>query len=149
MSTLIADPQFKLYAICTVILSFLMLALGFITASRRAKHKGYMNPEDTSVSSKDAKLVEGVEHPDVARAIRAHRNLLESLPLFLALGLLCVILGVAPLGAKICIGAFTGARVLHTIVYLKEMQPWRTIFFAIGSLALVGMMVQIVIAVVA
>ena len=149
MSTLIADPQFKLYAICSVVLSFLMLALGFITASRRAKHKGYRNPEDTVVSAKDATLVEAVEHPDVARVIRAHRNLLESLPIFFALGLLCVIVGIAPLGAKICFGVFTGGRVLHAIVYIKGLQPWRTMFFAFASLALVAMMVQIVIAVVA
>lgn len=147
MPTLIADPQFKFYAICAVILSFLMLALGFMTAARRAKHKGYMNPEDTVVSSKDATLVEGVEHPDVARVIRAHRNLLESLPLFFALGLICVLVGIAPLGAKICFGAFTGARVLHAIVYIRGLQPWRTIFYAIGALSLVGMMVQIGIAV--
>lgn len=149
MSTLIASPQFKLYAICTVILSLQMLVLGAMTAAKRANRKGYLNPEDKSVAMKDAALVEGGEHPDVARVIRAHRNLLESLPIFFILGLLCVLVGVAPLGAQICFGAFTGARVLHSIVYLKAMQPWRTMFFAIGALSLIAMMVQIMIVVLA
>ena len=113
MSTLIASPQFKLYAICAVILSFLMFVLGFITAARRAKYKNYMNPEDKVVAAKDATLLDGGEHPEVARVIRAHRNLLESLPSFIVLGLLCAIAGASPLGAQICIGVFTGARVLH------------------------------------
>lgn len=149
MSNWATDPQFKLYAICSVILSLQMLFLGAMTAARRASNKKYMNPEDTSVASKDATLVEGTEPPDVARVIRAHRNMNETLPLFLALGLIAVIVGVAPLGAQICFGAFTGARVLHSIVYIKGLQPWRTMFFGVSLLALVGLMVQILIKVLA
>jgi microsomal prostaglandin-E synthase 1 len=149
MFTLSAEPQFKLYAICCAVLSLQMLILAAMTAARRANNKNYLNPEDVKVSFKDAKLIEGAEHPDVARVQRAHRNLNESLPLFFALGLVCLLAGVSPLGAKICFGAFTGARVLHAIVYIKEMQPWRTMTYAIGSFALLGMMVQIVLAVLA
>jgi prostaglandin-E synthase 1 len=149
MFTLSAEPQFKLYAICCAVLSLQMLILAAMTAARRANNKNYLNPEDIKVSFKDAKLIEGAEHPDVARVQRAHRNLNESLPLFFALGLVCLLAGVSPLGAKICFGAFTGARVLHAIVYIKEMQPWRTMTYAIGSFALLGMMVQIVLAVLA
>lgn len=148
MSMLIADPRFKLYALCCVILSSQMLVLGAMTAAKRANRKGYLNPEDVKVSFKDARLVEGTEHPDVARVIRAHRNMSESLPLFFALGLLCVLAGVSPLGATICFGAFTGARILHSIVYIKELQPFRTMSFAIGTLALIGMMALIVLAVI-
>jgi prostaglandin-E synthase 1 len=144
MMTLIADPTFKLYAVCCVVLSFQMLLLGAMTAAKRANRKNYLNPEDVKVSFKDAKLIEGAEHPDVARVIRAHRNMNESLPLFFALGLICVLAGVSPLGAKICIGVFTGARIVHSIVYIKELQPFRTMSYAIGAFALIGMMVQIV-----
>jgi prostaglandin-E synthase 1 len=140
---LLSDPQFKLYAICSAVLSFQMLALGFMTAARRANHKKYLNPEDVVVAFKDATLVEGAEHPEVARIIRAHRNLNESLPLFFALGLIYVLAGAPALGAQICFITFTGARVLHSIVYVKGLQPWRTMFFAIGALTLVAMMVLI------
>jgi microsomal prostaglandin-E synthase 1 len=147
MSTLLADPQFKLYVICSVILSFQMLVLGAVTAATRAKVKHYNNPEDVKVSKKDAAFNEGVEHPDTARVQRAHRNLLESLPLFFSLGLICVLAGAAPLGMKICFGVFTGARVLHSIVYIKGVQPWRTVFFGLGTLSLIGMMVLSLLAV--
>jgi prostaglandin-E synthase 1 len=147
MPALLADPQFKLYVICSVILSFQMIVLGAVTAATRAKNKHYNNPEDVKVSKKDASFNEGVEHPDTARVQRAHRNLLESLPLFLALGLICVLAGAPPLGVKICLGAFTAARVLHSIVYIKGVQPWRTMFFGIGTLSLVGMMVLSLLAV--
>src|SRR5580692_5894959 len=101
MPTLIADPQFKLYALCCAILSFQMLVLAAMTAAKRANRKNYLNPEDVKVAFKEARLVEGAEHPDVARVIRAHRNMNESLPLFFALGLVCVLAGVSPLGARI------------------------------------------------
>jgi prostaglandin-E synthase 1 len=149
MSTLLADPRFRLYAICSVILSLEMLIIGAYTAATRAKHNNFLNPEDIGVSRKDAKLVEGAEHPDVARIMRAHRNLIESLPLFFALGLVFVLAGAPPLGAKICFSVFTAARVLHAIVYIKELQPWRTLCFAIGALSLVAMMVMIMMTVLA
>lgn len=142
MPTLSADPQFKLYAICCVILSLQMLILAGMTAARRSKVKTHLNPEDVKVSFKGTSLVEGAEHPEVARIQRAHRNLNESLPLFFALGLVAVLAGASPMGVKICLGTFTGARVLHSIVYLNGLQPWRTIMYALGSFALVGLMVM-------
>ena len=69
-----APPAFTAYAVCSVVLSLEMLFLGGYTAATRARHKGYMNPEDDKVSFKDARLVEGAEHPDVARVQRAHRG---------------------------------------------------------------------------
>jgi prostaglandin-E synthase 1 len=146
MSTLIADPQFKLYALCCVVLSLQMLLLAAMTAAKRAGRKNYLNPEDVKVSFKDARLVDGAEHPDVARVQRAHRNLNESLPMFFALGLVCVLAGAAPMPVRICLGTFTVARMIHSVVYINEIQPFRTISYAIGSFALIGMMVLIVMA---
>lgn len=135
-----APPSFAAYAICSVILSMEMLILGFKTAATRAKHKAFMNPEDAAVNFKDAQLVDA-EHPEVARVIRAHRNLQESLPMFFAIGLIAVLIGASPLGIEICCGLFTAARVLHAIVYIRGLQPWRTICFAVGTMSLVGLMV--------
>jgi prostaglandin-E synthase 1 len=149
MSTLVSDPQFKLFAICSVILSMEMLILGGYTAARRSGNKNYLNPEDHKVAFAGAKLVEGAEHPEVARIQRAHRNLLESLPMFFGLGLISLLAGASPLGAKVCFIGFTAARVLHSLVYIKELQPFRTIFFAIGTFALGGLMVMIMMAVLA
>ena len=144
---LISDPSFKLYAICASILSMLMLVLAGMTPAKRAKHKGYMNPEDNKVSFAGASLVEGAEHPETARVARAHRNLNESLPIFFALGLIYVLAGANPMGAKICFIGFTAARVLHSIAYLNALQPWRTIFYVLGALSLTGLAVMSVMAV--
>ncbi len=149
MPTLIADPVFKLYAVCCAILSFQMLLLAAMTAAKRANRKNYLNPEDVKVSFKDATIIDGAEHPDVARVIRAHRNMNESLALFFVLGLVCVLAGVSPMGARVCIGTFTVMRILHSIVYINEVQPFRTMSYAIASFSLIGMMVLIVMAVVA
>src|SRR4051812_16831729 len=149
MNTFVTDPTFKIFAICCAILSMQMLVLAGMTAARRSKHEGYLNPEDNKVSFKNAKLVEGGEHPDTARIQRAHRNLLESLPLFFGLGLVAILAGVSPMGARICFGVFTGARVLHSIVYINELQPWRTMMYAIASFSLIGLVVQILMAVLA
>ena len=149
MPTLLADPQFKLYAICCCILSFQMLFLAAFTAAKRNSVKNYLNPEDKKVAFAGTTQVEGEEHPDVARVIRAHRNMNESVGLFFALGLLCVLAGISPLGARICFGVFTGCRVLHSIVYLNGVQPFRTMFYAFSAFALIGMIVQILLAVLA
>jgi prostaglandin-E synthase 1 len=147
MPTLLADPNFKLYVLCCAVLTMEMLLLGGMTAGKRAGRKNYLNPEDVKVAFADAKLVEGSEHPDVARVQRAHRNLNESLPMFFALGLISILAGASPLGVKVCLGAFTGARVVHAVVYINELQPWRTIMYAIGSFAVIGLAVLSVLAV--
>lgn len=149
MSNLLTDAQFKIYVFCSVVLSVEMLALGAMTAARRAKVGTFANPEDVKVSPEGAKLSEGGEHPEVARIQRAHRNLLESIPMFFALGLIAVLTGASPMGVQIALIAFTVARVLHAIAYLNGAQPWRTIFFGIGLLSLLGLMIMSVMAVLA
>lgn len=147
MSSLLTDGQFRIYVFCSVVLSLECLALGAMTAARRAKVGTFANPEDAKVSPEGAKLNESAEHPEVARIQRAHRNLLESVPLFFALGLIAVLTGAAPMGVKIALITFTVVRVLHAIAYLNGAQPWRTIFFGIGLLSLVGLMIMSVMAV--
>lgn len=147
MNQWVTDSQFRIYVICSVVLSLQALALGAMTAARRAKVGRYANPEDVKVSPSGAQLNDGAEHPEVARIMRAHRNLFESLPLFFALGLIAVMTGAAPMGVKIAMITFTVVRVLHAIAYLNEAQPWRTIFFGIGLLSLVGLMIMSLMAV--
>ena len=148
MHVVATDPQFKLFAGCAVVLSLQMLFLAAYTAATRSRVKHYLNPEDAKVSFHDAQLNNGAEHADVARILRAHRNLNESLPLFFSLGLLCLLAGAAPLASELCFGAFTVARLLHSFVYIKGLQPWRTMSYGVGTLALLGMSVLIVLAIV-
>jgi uncharacterized MAPEG superfamily protein len=140
-------PELKLYAICSAVLTLQMLFLGALTAATRARHNGYLSPEDGKVSRANATHIDGAEHPDTARVLRAHRNLLESLPLFFALGGIYLATGAPATGATVCFLGFTVARLLHMIVYLKAIQPWRTIFYALGSLSLIAMIVLILLTV--
>ncbi len=140
-------PELKLYAICSAVLTLQMLFLGALTAATRAKHNGYLSPEDGKVSRANATYVGAAEHPDTARVQRVHRNLLESLPMFFALGGIYLATGAPATGATVCFLGFTVARLLHMIVYLKAVQPWRTIFYALGSLSLLAMIVLILLTV--
>lgn len=77
------------------------------------------------------------------RAQRAHRNMLESLPLFIALVLIAHIAGreqgMTLLGAQL----FFWGRVAHWIIYLAGI-PWlRTLAWVVSVVGLVLMFVQL------
>ena len=79
----------------------------------------------------------------MTRAAKVWANDLESIPAFFALGGLAVAMN-AP--ASITSGLsvlFTLARVLHTLAYLKGVQPWRSVFYGVGALSLLGFCVTI------
>lgn len=135
-------PGFRLFAICSFVLAIKMYMLGGMTAATRGKLKAVLNTED--VGGSGGSVVEA-EHPDVARYLRAHRNDLENIPLFFALGILAMLIGAPLRGLQICFIVFTVARVTHTIVYLKGLQPWRTLSFAIGGLCNLALGVMILI----
>jgi glutathione S-transferase len=42
-------------------------------------------------------------------------------------------------------GVYFVARTLHTIFYLKAVQPWRTAAFFVGQLTQLGIMVQLLV----
>ena len=142
MANLLLGAQFRIFAACSFVLCLLMFALGAITAARRASQKTYANSEDKKVSPEGSEFNQGNDPPEVTRVMRAHRNLIESLLPFSILGVIYVISGASLLGAEICFIGFTVVRVLHAIVYLKGLQPWRTMFFGFGLLAMMGMMVM-------
>ena len=54
------------------------------------------------------------------------------------------ITGPSQLGAQVYFFTFLGARILHSIFYLAQKQPFRTISFAIGALAITGMGVHVI-----
>ncbi len=140
------SPLFHTYALCCVVLSFQMLFLAGLTAARRSTAKRLLNPEDSAVAFKGAEHLEAPEPESVARVMRAHRNMNESLPIFFGLGFVFLFVGGSTLGGQICFVTFTAGRLLHSVAYLNALQPWRTIAYAVSAFALVGMMVQIVMA---
>ena len=141
MENLIDNPAFNTYAACVAILVIKSFLSGVNTAVTRLKVKKFVNDEDDRVFGDGSGAVpEELAGP--AKALRIQRNDTENLPLFFAIGLVYVLVGASPLGATIYFWTFTGARVLHSIFYMAGLQPLRTSAFAVGTLCLIGMSVQ-------
>jgi len=141
----IAHPSFRTYALCTAILGLKMLLSAIYTGTQRQRHQGYINAEDARTFGHAGARAGSEETPAVAHALRIQRNDLENIPLFFAIGLAYVLTGASPLGAVTYCWTFTIARILHTIAYVWNLQPWRAICYGIGTLALLGMIVHILI----
>ncbi|HAC80831.1 MAG: MAPEG family protein [Candidatus Binatia bacterium] len=142
MEPFLGDPAFRTFAVCTAILVLKMLGVSFYTAIQRRTSSGYTNPEDTAFADEGVEASE-VENAGVARALRIHRNDMESIPLFFAIGLVYVLLGASAFGATLYFWGFTGSRVLHTIAYARGMQPARALLWGFGTLCLIGMSIKV------
>ena len=131
MQTLLSNPTFVVYALTCVVLCLNLMFLWGYSGGVRGKTKTAINVEDTQTISKGAQLSDS-DPSAVARVLRAHRNAEASIYPFFALGLVFVLVGGGELFAKVLFGVFTGARLLHSVVYLAGKQPWRSLTFAIG-----------------
>ena len=133
MHELLQDPIVHVYAVCAAILVLKMAFTGSATGILRLRRGAYITSEDyTFLGKEPAPPDAGVE-----RLRRVHLNDLESIPPFLIVAFLYALSGPSAGLATALIVAFTVARLLHTVTYLVEMQPWRTIFFEVGQIALV------------
>ena len=132
MTTAIAH----LYALTSAILALHLLLLATWVGTLRTLRKQYTNPEDKLVIK--GTRVE-TDHDDVLRARRVHLNALENAVPFFVVGALYALTDPTKLGAQIYFFTFLGARILHSIFYLWGRQPFRTLSFAVGALATLGM----------
>src|SRR5271170_4900006 len=135
--------EYGFYALITVILFFKMLAISVVQGRARTSSKTFTNPEDAQFFGAPAPAAD--ELPIVKRAAAAWRNDLENIPIFLFLAMFYVTLGCWPGGAFIYFSIFVVARIMHTVVYLRGLQPARTIFYAIGITICVILSVHILI----
>ncbi len=139
------NPAFRSYALCSSLLVLKMIASAVWTGSRRQSTQGYVSPEDARVFGRAGASAGEVERPEVARALRIQRNDLENIPAFFAIGLIYVLSGASAFGAAVYFWTFTAARLVHTVVYMRGMQPWRAICYGICVACMLGMVVQIAI----
>ena len=137
--------EYQFYALTTVILFFKMSANSIVQGVGRLNAKAFVTPEDARFFAHAPPVPDEV--PLVKRATMCWRNDLENIPIFLFLGLIYVTLGCWPEGAFIYFTIFVVARILHTIMYLNGVQPWRTVFFTVGMIMSVTLSIQILIAV--
>jgi len=117
------------YALCVVVLFFKMFAISLYQGFHRIGRQHFRNPEDAAFVGRAAAEE---ELPQVQRAARAWLNDLENIPLFFALGGIYVALQLSSAAAPWLLGGFTLARIAHTVCYLAELQPWRTVAYAVG-----------------
>ena len=140
-------PALTPYALCVTLLSLNLLVVWNGSGGARARSKTTPNREDVRTFGSGIALAE--QDPDlVARWMRAHRNATATIVPFLFLGLVYVLLAAPATPAWWIFGIFTGARIVHSIMYISARQPWRTVSYALSQLALVGLIVSIARAVV-
>ena len=131
----LSNPLVRAYLFYASILIVKMILMSFLTAGVRNTKKVYANPEDQKFAHK-AKSEETYvwSDPLIERIRRAHLNDLENIVPFLVLGIFYVICAPAISTAMNVFRAFTGARVLHSVVYLTQFpQPSRALCFISGA----------------
>jgi uncharacterized MAPEG superfamily protein len=132
---------FQPYALTSAIVGAQLILLAFWTGTVRAMKKQYVIPED-AVLNKSTRA-DG-EHPDTLRAGRAHMNALENAVPFFIIGGLYVVTGASKSSAQIYCYTFLAMRLLHSVFYLAGKQPFRSITFGVGALAVLGMAYHVI-----
>lgn len=128
------------YAIASSVLCIQLLLLWMASGLVRGRTKTTLNPEDAAAFGS---VLVDTDPPAVARMLRVHANGQATVYPFLVLGLVFVLLGGGIGWAAPIFAAFVAARLLHTLAYLREWQPWRSVFFLVGMLATVTLAVRI------
>jgi uncharacterized MAPEG superfamily protein len=129
---------FFAYGLTTLFLSLNLLLLWISSGALRARGGVAINPED---GARYGVAVSETDPPAVARVLRVHRNAEATIYPFLVLGLVYVLVGGSVQIAAPIFAIFTFSRVAHSIVYLKAMQPWRTLTFTASLLSILALMV--------
>ena len=136
-------PAFATFVVCAAILVLKMLAVGHWTGLLRIKRQAVLNPEDVAAFRSEKPRAEA-ELPEVARALRAHRNDLESTLPFLAIGLPYLLTNPSATLASGLFIAFTALRLVFSVFYLRGAQPWRSLTFLLAELCVLVMIVQMI-----
>jgi len=124
-----------------------VLLMAPLTAVFRFKNNSFGNPEDAG--SKDPEKIKKalVPNEDVERVRRAHRNDLENILPFMVLALLYCATGPDAATALIHFKVFFYVRVLHSIVYVGGLQPWRALCWMVGMGVCLSMVYNIIVTV--
>lgn len=131
MNALAALPAFQPYVISVLVLGANLVGLANATALTRGQASEVINPEDKALNKK-ATVVYDAGNDKTARYRRAHRNALENTPVFMTTALVLTMMGTAPTIAPILFYSYAGLRIVHSICYVRGIQPFRTMSFAIA-----------------
>ena len=137
------NPVFHTYVVAAGIMILKLMLQPWMTVLRMTKAGGgYRSPEDAKRSPLNPKPVAGQLEPNeyVERSRRINLNDLESIPGFLAAGLLLVLSNPPVLFAQILIWAYVAARAAHFIAYLTaQLHDVRALCWTFSSLSVIAM----------
>ncbi|WP_138505785.1 MAPEG family protein [Nostoc sp. PA-18-2419] len=115
----------KIYGITVVTLFLKMFAIALIQVNTRQKSNNFSTPEDAATFGKGGSGVVQ-ESQLLERATKSLNNDVENIPIFLFLATTYINLGCWEQGLLIYFPVFVLSRFVHSIAYLRAMQPLRT-----------------------
>lgn len=139
MDALLSNPSVRLFGITYLILVLKMAAVGGYTSFHRIRKRVFATPEDYAFQGLRPAAA---PDEDIERARRAHRNDLENILPYFGVGLLYALTNPSPTAARVAFIGYTGARVLHSIFYIMQLQPYRTLVFVIAQVIMVLMLAR-------
>ncbi|MCW5892988.1 MAG: MAPEG family protein [bacterium] len=137
------NPVFVTYVIASALMILKLMGQGWMTVARMiGSDGGLLNPEDLRAgpANRNPRPEQLEPNAEVERARRIHRNDLESIPAFLACGLLFVAVEPPLWLAQVAMYGFVIARLGHTLAYAtRQRHELRATLFSIGSLLVIFM----------
>jgi len=124
-----------------LLLIFLVLLLLLVQAQLPGKYltdqvgaHGQMGPRDN--------LPEPTT--ELARSRRALANLQETLPVFLTLAILSIVLGEQGWLSLVGGALYFLGRCAHVVCYMRALSPWRSVFFGVALIGVILMAIPLV-----
>jgi len=146
----LTNPVFLTYAIAASLMVLKIMLQGWVTVVQMMSNNGgFVNPEDAKAGPANPKPRAGQLdiNDKVDRSRRIHRNDLENIPAFLAIGLLFALINPPLAAAQGLLYGFVAARLLHTLAYsTAQRHEVRATFYSIGSLIVIAMAVWVLFA---
>jgi glutathione S-transferase len=143
------NPVFHTYVLAATIMILKLMIQPWITVQRMMKVRaGFRSPEDLKKSPLNPEPAEGQTEVNeyVDRSRRINLNDLESIPGFLAAGLLFVLVSPPLLLAQILLWTYVGARAAHFVAYMTaQLHDIRATFWTFSSLSVITMAVYVLV----
>jgi uncharacterized MAPEG superfamily protein len=144
------NPVFAAYAVAAALMILKLMAQGWVTVALMIRRDaGLLNPEDLrpGAANRHPRPEQLDPQPDVERSRRMQRNDLESIPAFLAAGLLFVTAAPPTWVAVLLFALFVLSRLAHTWAYATAPNhEVRATFFSVGSIVVILMALWVLLA---
>ena len=145
----IKNPVFTAYVVAAAIMVLKLMVQGAMTVAQMiGSDGGLLNPEDLKPgpANRNPRPDQLSANESVERARRIHRNDLENIPAFFAVGLLFVAVGPPLTIARLLFGTFVAARLAHTVAYAtRQRHEVRALFYSIGALVIIIMAIYVLV----